>query len=364
MTAIGFIGLGLIGGSLARSIRKNIPDIRLIAYDADQTALQSAVSEKIIDLACNQYDAAFCGCDMIFLCAPVQSNLEYLSFLKDNTGPNCILTDVGSVKGNIEEAVASLHLSERFIGGHPMAGTEKAGFANSNDYLFENAYYFITPSEQSRPDDVIRYQKLIEKIHAIPIVLTAQEHDRIVAGVSHLPHIVASSLVNTVKYLDTEEERMKLVAAGGFRDITRIASSSPEIWEQICISNKEAILEALDAYIRLLEKARISIQTSDKHVLHDMFSSSRNYRDSIDDTHRGSVPRQYVLYLDIYDEAGGIATITTLLAMNQINIRNIGILHNREFEEGVLRIEFYDEQSRDHSEDVLKKRNYIVRKII
>ena len=157
---------------------------------------------------------------------------------------------------------------------------------------------------------------------------------------------------------------MKLVAAGGFRDITRIASSSPEVWEQICLSNRNAILESLDAYIGLLKEARTYIQESDRSALHSMFSSSRNYRDSIDDTHRGSVPRQYVLYLDIYDEAGGIATITTLLAMSQINIRNIGILHNREFEEGVLRIEFYDESSRCRSEEILKKRNYIVRKII
>ena len=155
---------------------------------------------------------------------------------------------------------------------------------------------------------------------------------------------------------------MKLVAAGGFRDITRIASSSPDVWEQICLTNRDAILQSLDTYIGMLEKARTDIQKADGTALHDTFSSSRDYRDSIDDIRRGSVPRQYTLYVDIYDEAGGIATITTLLAMNGINIRNIGILHNREFEEGVLRIEFYDEESRDQSVEVLEKRNYIVRK--
>lgn len=362
MAVLGFIGLGLIGGSLARAFRKSDPSHQIMAYSPQTSETSKAYSEAVIDTVCEQYDTAFAACDVIFLCAPVRTNITYLPFLKETCRPDCILTDVGSVKGIMAEAAASCGLSSRFIGGHPMAGTEKSGYENSSDHLLENAWFFITPVENSDPAAVSRYHSLIESIHALPLVLSPEQHDRIVAGVSHLPHILASSLVNTVKDLDTEEEYMKMVAAGGFRDITRIASSSPDVWEQICLANKDSILETLDAFIRTVEEAKSRIVSGNGPELHRMFAQSRDYRDSLDDTKRGSVPRHYVLYVDLCDEAGGIATVTTLLAMSAINIKNIGILHNREFEEGVLRIEFYDKLSRNHSEEILKKRNYTVRK--
>lgn len=362
MAVIGFIGLGLIGGSLARALRRSEPAHRLIAYSPRDEETSQALSEGVIDAVCRQNDPLFSTCDLIFLCAPVQTNISYLPFLKETARQDCILTDVGSVKGIMAESAASCGLADRFIGGHPMAGTEKSGYENSTDLLLENAWFFITPTEHSDPDAVSRYHSLVESIHALPLVITPEQHDRIVAGVSHLPHILASSLVNTVKTLDSEEEFMKLVAAGGFRDITRIASSSPDVWEQICLSNRDSILDTLDSFIEIIENAKSFISAGNGPALHRLFSESRDYRDSLDDTRRGSVPRQYVLYVDLYDEAGGIATVTTLLAMSAINIKNIGILHNREFEEGVLRIEFYDKESRNHSEEILKKRNYTVRK--
>ena len=362
MAVIGFIGLGLIGGSLARALRRSEPAHRLIAYSPRDEETSQALSEGVIDTVCRQNDPLFSTCDLIFLCAPVQTNISYLPFLKETARQDCILTDVGSVKGIMAESAASCGLADRFIGGHPMAGTEKSGYENSTDLLLENAWFFITPTEHSDPDAVSRYHSLVESIHALPLVITPEQHDRIVAGVSHLPHILASSLVNTVKTLDSEEEFMKLVAAGGFRDITRIASSSPDVWEQICLSNRDSILDTLDSFIEIIENAKSFISAGNGPALHRLFSESRDYRDSLDDTRRGSVPRQYVLYVDLYDEAGGIATVTTLLAMSAINIKNIGILHNREFEEGVLRIEFYDKESRNHSEEILKKRNYTVRK--
>ena len=362
MKTIGFIGLGLIGGSLARSIRRTQPSWRLMAYSHTRATLDAALDEGVIDEACEQQDARFGECDIIVLCAPVQTNITYLPFLKSVMKDGCILTDVGSVKGEMTEAVRQAGLLSRFIGGHPMAGSEKTGFASSTDYLLENAYYFLTPTEDNSADDIRICVELVEAVRALPVLLSPEQHDFIVAGVSHLPHIVASSLVNTVRKLDDSDEHMRTVAAGGFRDITRIASSSPVMWEQICLANQSEITRVLDAFIDTLQDARQLVAAGDGRALNRMFSASRDYRDSIDDTKRGSVSRQYVLYVDIYDEAGGIATITTLLAMSAINIKNIGILHNREFEEGVLRIEFYDAESRDHSEEILRKRNYTIRK--
>jgi len=364
MTKIGYIGLGLIGGSIARSIRKFHPDYTQAAYCRTKATLDLAMKEKIIDEEFSQYDQRFAECDYIFLCAPVQTNLGYLQFLKETAKPDAIVTDVGSVKGETMQAAEKSGLGSMFIGGHPMAGTEKTGFANSSDILLENAFYFLTPGAGCPQEKTDRFRDLIRSIRSLPIIATPEEHDYIVAGVSHLPHIIASALVNSVKNLDTPDERMKLVAAGGFRDITRIASSSPVMWQQICLANRKEILKVLDYYISFLGDARKKIDSGDADQIYAMFDSSKNYRDSIDDIQKGSVPREYLIYVDIYDEPGAIATITTMLAMNQINIRNVGILHSREFGEGALRIEFYDEKARNQAEKILSHRNYRIRKVI
>lgn len=360
MTTIGFVGLGLIGGSLAKSIRKAHPDYRLMAYDPNKEALASAVAENILNDICQEKDSRFEECDFIFLCAPVETNLSYLEYLKDLAKPSCILSDVGSVKGFIHSKVHELGLDSRFIGGHPMAGSERTGFENASDHLFENAYYILTPGEEVPVENLTLYTELITSLGAIPMVLTAGEHDYITAGVSHLPHIIASALVNLVNLLDDERESMKAIAAGGFKDITRIASSSPVMWEQICLENGQNISLMLDEFIRMLIQIRCFIDNREADHLYEMFVSSRDYRDSIDETSKGLLHKSHVLYCDLVDEAGGIATIATILAMDGINIKNIGIVHNREFEEGVLKIEFYDETALSRAVALLKKRNYII----
>lgn len=360
MKTIGFIGLGLIGGSIAKAIRKHHEDYHILAFDQDRDTLAAALSSNIIDAVCESEDERFRSCDYIFLCAPVEYNVSYLKYLKSAVSPSTIITDVGSVKGTIHKEVAALGMESRFIGGHPMAGSEKTGFESASDRLIENAYYIITPGGEVALDKLMDFTDLITSLGAIPMVLTSEEHDFITAGVSHLPHIIASALVNLVSMLDNDQEYMKTIAAGGFRDITRIASSSPVMWQQICVENNENISNVLDDYIRLLIQIRYFVDTKDADSLYHMFASSRDYRDSIDITDSGLLKKAHVLYLDIADEAGGIATIATILAMEQISIKNIGIIHNREFEQGVLKIEFYDEGAMKRGLALLQKRNYIV----
>lgn len=357
-TTIGFIGLGLIGGSIAKAIRKFYPEYRIYAYTHTPETLQKAAAADVVHICCDQVDDRFGDCDYIFLCAPVRTNISYLKTLKGIIKPTCILTDVGSVKGDIHRAVNELGMGANFIGGHPMAGSEKTGFDNSADYLIENAYYILTPSAETTPEQVDAYKNLVHSLGALPLVLSYTEHDFITASVSHLPHIIASTLVNEIASLDGPEEHMKLIAAGGFRDITRIASSSPEMWQHICLSNKDMILKVLDVYLDMMQQAKSMVVSEDSDGIYKMFESSRNYRDSLPDMISGPNRKVFVLYCDLYDEAGGIATITTLLAMNNINIKNVGIIHNREFEEGVLRIEFYGEDACTKAASVLTDRNY------
>lgn len=359
-TKIGFIGLGLIGGSVAKAIRKYYPDHELVAFDKSRETLALAVQEGTIDTACSSIDDNFKGCGYIFLCAPVSCNTAYLSQLKEIVRDGCILTDVGSVKTSIHEEITALGMEENFIGGHPMAGSEKSGFANSKAHLIENAYYILTPSSKVSEGKVRAYKDFVSSLKALPVVLDYHEHDHVTGTISHLPHIIASSLVNFVRDTDTEDELMKALAAGGFKDLTRIASSSPVMWQQICLKNGENISHILGQYIEALKTAKDALDSGDEKALYTLFESSRDYRDSMPDSSAGPIKKQFAVYCDIIDEAGGIATIATILASNNINIKNIGIIHNREFEEGVLRIEFYDGASSAKAAELLQKYRYIV----
>lgn len=360
---IGFVGLGLIGGSVAKAVRQYYPDCEILAFDKSKETLALAVQDGTIHTSCSAIDDHFRGCSYIFLCAPISYNTAYLSRLKNYLGPDCILTDVGSVKASIHEEVISLGLEENFIGGHPMAGSEKSGFSNAKAHLIENAYYILTPAAKVPEEKIEAYRGFVESLKALPIILDYQKHDYVTGAISHLPHILAASLVNFVRDHDTRDELMKMLAAGGFKDITRIASSSPVMWQQICLKNKENISRILEEFIQALEAAKSAVDQGAEKSLYSMFESSRDYRNSMPESSSGPIKKQFAVYCDIIDEAGGIATIATILASNMVNIKNIGIIHNREFEEGVLRIEFYDGDSSAKATELLKKHRYIVYKV-
>lgn len=214
---IGFIGLGLIGGSIAKAIRQYYPDYDIIAFDKNKESLALAIQEGTIHTSCSSIDDNFRGCNYIFLCAPVTYNAAYLSQLKDLLDENCILTDVGSVKTSIHEEVIRLGMEANFIGGHPMAGSEKSGFMNSKAHLIENAYYILTPSAKVAEEKVDAYKDFVSSLKALPVILDYYEHDHITGTISHLPHIIASTLVNFVHDTDSKEGMMKSLAAGDLK---------------------------------------------------------------------------------------------------------------------------------------------------
>lgn len=359
---VGFIGFGLIGGSIARALKKINKDYYLFAYDYHKdkpsSDLQAALSDGILNSVTTSLEVSFPDCDLLFLCAPVLSNIEYVKKLKPILKSNCILTDVGSVKGNIHDAIDELGLTAQFIGGHPMTGSEKTGYLNSYALLMENAYYILTPTKDTPESMVNTLHNLVEKMGSIPIVLEAKEHDYITAAISHVPHIIAAQLVNLVRESDDDAEKMRALAAGGFKDITRIASSSPIMWQNICLTNAGDIKRLLDRYIDSLKVASDALTARNGDYLYEMFDTAGEYRSAIPNKSIGLMKKMFEIYLDIMDEAGAIATIATLLASNQISIKNIGIIHNREFEEGVLRIEFYDEQAQTKAVTLLSRYNY------
>lgn len=359
----GFIGLGLIGGSIAKAIRTFLPDAQIIAYDTNPASLSLALREQTADVIYTESDShAFShlgSCEFIFLCAPVSENDKNLQQLTRYLAEDSILTDVGSVKNTIHSTINTLQLSHRFIGGHPMAGSEKSGYENSNESLLENAYYILTPGENVPKERIFALKALVTKIRAIPLILEADRHDFITAAISHLPHIIAAGLVNLVHDEDSDGF-MKMIAAGGFKDITRIASSSPVMWQSICMTNTEHILTLLDDYIHFLNNVRTRLAAQEADFLYEFFDRAKSYRDSFNNIGSGPIKKTYVLYLDVPDKTGTIAQTATILADAHVSIKNIGIMHNREVQDGALRIEFYDEPSMLLAGKTLQSNQYTV----
>ena len=360
MKTYGFIGLGLIGGSIARAIRETQEDARIIAHDVNQESLRLALSDGVANEITDAIDDRFSACDYLFLCAPVQKNDSNLLLLKPYLSPDCLLTDVGSVKTDIHENIKKLGLEAQFIGGHPMAGSERVGYVNSKSVLLQNAYYILTPTPEVSKEKLESYRELVSSFGSIPLILSCEEHDYVTAAVSHLPHVISASLVNLVRDSDNADGLMKMIAAGGFKDITRISSSSAAMWQQICLTNTGNIEVLLDRYVESLERFRTYLKGRDSEKLYETFDSARIYRDSFISASSGPIKKSFVLMVDIADEPGAIAAIATILALNQVSIKNIGITHNREYEGGVLRIELYDKESTDKAESILKGKGYTI----
>ena len=354
----GFIGLGLIGGSIARAIKLFSPDSTIIAYTPHRNTVDAAYNDKIIDKPLYEIGQDFSDCDYIFLCAPVEINNQNLRALLPYINTKTTITDIGSVKTSIHEVVKELSLEHQFIGGHPMAGTERIGYANSKAKLLENAYYILTRTEQTEEDRLADYVELVKNLGALPLVVPYPQHDYITAAISHVPHVISASLVNLVKNSDSEDQLMKTIAAGGFKDITRISSSSPVMWDQICMTNSFNISELLGRYIDSLCDIKLAIDEHDEKKVLDFFSSAREYRESFVDAGSGPIKVVYDIHVEIDDKPGNLAKVATLLSENLINIKNIGIVHNREYERGTLRIELHSKKGRDKAGEVLSSAGY------
>ena len=355
---IGIIGLGLIGGSLAKAIRNRIVPKKITACDCDEFSLRLAQREGIIDEYTFSPDEKFAGCDIIFICTPVDTIFPTAEKLSAYAKKGCVITDVGSTKGSIYKSMRTMSEKLYFIGGHPMTGSEKFGYAASKEHLFENAYYISAPAENVPESIVAEFENLLKTIGAIPVTVSPCEHDFIVASISHVPHIIASCLVNNVKRLDGKEHLMRTLAAGGFKDITRIASSNPNMWESICFENKEEILRVLTAYENTLAEFKALIANNNKNEILSLLSEAKAYRDEFSAASKLSSSGRCDIVVDVVDKPGSIAVIAVLLSSNNINIKNIGIVKSREQENGPLLISFSTEQERQRSITLLKSHNY------
>ncbi len=348
------LGVGLIGGSIALSIKKE-HNSRIIGYDVNFERARLATSLNIIDECVQDMKLATENADLIIIAAPVTETILILNELSNSSlKDGVIITDVGSTKKEIvETAHTCLPEYASFVGGHPMAGSHKSGVEASKEDLFENAFYVITEVEKTCKRAVEQLEDWLRGTRATFIKMKPEEHDHVAGVISHFPHIIASSLVQLAEHYHQETPIIQDLAAGGFKDITRIASSNPKMWSDILLHNRQPILEQFTVWMNQMEQIRQSIEQGDKEDIYYFFQHAKEFRDEFSTRKRGALQTYVDLFIDIPDSPGVLAEITNILAKHDINITNIEIIESREDIYGVLRVSFRNDDDRSKADTLI-----------
>lgn len=353
---IAIAGLGLIGGSLGMALKKADKGLEIIGIDINQDIIEKGVSLKSIDWGTCSIQEGVKDADVVFIAVSLSQTVsmaeEILPFLK----PGAIISDTGSTKKQISDNISSIVKRRKdisYVGGHPMAGSEKSGIDAADPYLFENAVYVILNdnSDLSAKNKII---EIVEKTGARILLLDSDEHDIMVASVSHLPHLLAGALVNTVGEIEKKHENVFKIAAGGFRDVTRIADSQPELWRDIFLSNKESLLDVLKIYKDQIDELEIYIRSDKSNDLKEKLARSKKLREQVPKKVKGLLPTLSEIVVTIPDKPGEIGKVANILGAKDINIIDIEILRVREGDGGTLRLGFIHENEREKAIEVLK----------
>ena len=320
------VGTGLIGGSIALGLRRR--GWHVSGLDADDNRLREALEREVIDAAGDDP-----GADVVFVATPATAVAEVARRILRDEGrrPDLVVTDVSGVKTAIVEEADH----PRFIGGHPMAGSEQIGLHGADPDLFEGAVWVLTPTAATDLGAFDRLKGVVISLGADVLVLSPSDHDRLVAMVSHVPHLVAATLMNAASAGAEQDAALLRLAAGGFRDMTRVAAGHPGIWPDICAENAAPIVEALDALVSDLTAMRDRVATRDRDALLGVLQKAS--------AARRNLPARVVrpdhlaeLRIPVPDRAGVLAEITSLAADAGIGIYDIEIAHSAEGPRGVL----------------------------
>ena len=277
---VAIIGLGLIGGSLARALRRASLCASITGYGRREAALQQAVEHGVIDHYSLEVPEAVDGADVVVLATPLSTTENLMRAMNEGLKPDCIVTDVGSAKG-VVVAAARNALADRlplFVPAHPIAGTEQSGVEASFAELFEDHVVIITPLAETDRDAREKIAVMWRGTGARVVELDVEHHDEVLAATSHLPHVLVYTLIDCLARMQDKQEIFDY-AAGGFADFTRVASSSPEMWRDICLANSTSLLAVLDRFEQHLDRARQAIASGEGEKLTEIFSRARQARD-------------------------------------------------------------------------------------
>ncbi len=349
-------GLGLIGASIALGIRRDHPDYRILGYNRGEESRQIALEKGFVDAVSADFTEFLPEADVILLTVPIAQVIEFLKILAGQSLKEGVLvTDAGSTKEMIT-TVADQYLAPlgiNFIGGHPMAGSHKTGAIAADVNLFENAYYIFTPSQATQKDAIARMIDLLSGLHARFIEIDAAEHDRVTSQISRFPHVLASSLMHEAGEYALEHPFTNNFAAGGFRDMTRIAESEPGMWTSILLTNGEKIVERIADFQKRLSLISEQILQKDADRLWKFFATGRDIRQEMEIHRRAGVDSFYDIFIMVPDEEDVILKVLELL--RGISVVNIRINEeNREDIHGILQITFKNKGDLDRAAQVIR----------
>jgi cyclohexadieny/prephenate dehydrogenase len=279
---VSIIGLGLLGSSVARAVRAAMPTVTLSGYDASVEHRDIAIALSLVDDVADTAGAAVIDADLVILCVPVGAMGEVAASIADDLPRDAVVSDVGSSKASVLAALTAALPNNIVIPAHPVAGTERSGPEAGFATLFHNRWCILTPPEGTDPAKVAQLQIFWEKLGSNVEVMDAAHHDLVLAITSHLPHLIAYTIVGTASDLEsvTQSEVIKY-SAGGFRDFTRIAASDPTMWRDVFLTNKDAVLEMLQRFSEDLTALQRAIRWGDGDALFDLFTRTRAVRRSI-----------------------------------------------------------------------------------
>jgi len=279
---VSVIGLGLIGSSIARAVRQSMPTVRLSGHDADPAVRARAAEIDLLDDIADTAGAAVTDADLVILCVPVGAIGAVAEAIAADLPADAIVSDVGSSKAGVAEAMAAALPGVTIVPAHPVAGTENSGPDAGFASLFHGRWCILTPAGDADPAAVMRVSTFWERIGAKVDIMDAKHHDLVLAVTSHLPHLIAYTIVGTASDLEevTQGEVIKY-SAGGFRDFTRIAASDPTMWRDVFLANKDAVLDMLQRFSEDLTMLQRAIRWGDGDQLFDLFTRTRAIRRSI-----------------------------------------------------------------------------------
>src|ERR1039458_5148358 len=278
---ITLVGVGLLGGSLGMALRKRRLASSVVGFVRRAASVAECEGLGAVNLATLDLQRAVDGADLIVLCTPIAQMRGLVKEMLPVLKPGAVVTDVGSVKGSVVRDLEALvaKAGAHFVGSHPMAGAEKMGVAAARADLFTGAVCVITPTRKSKPAAVRQVEHLWKSVGSRLLRLAPEAHDDLVSRSSHLPHVVATQLVNLVLNPAHSKEQ-GMLCANGFRDTTRIASGSPEMWRDIALANRKNLAKALDAFIAALQKFRRVLKKADAQTIATFFETPKKRRDN------------------------------------------------------------------------------------
>jgi len=359
---IAVIGLGLIGGSLALSLKNVNKDFIISGYDIKDESMNIAKYRNIIDIIAPSYKEAVSDADLIIIATPISKIVEVINHIKNYLKKGVIITDVGSAKEKIVKRVNEI-LPEGvfFIGGHPMAGSENEGILSATPDLFRNTFYILTPTDITISEPLVTLHSLLTKIGAKVISIGPREHDENVALISHLPHILSTNLVDLI---DDKQKKMKnlfKLCAGGFRDMTRIAAANIKMWLDISLENKDKLIKSIDEYIKYLTKFKDYLKKNDTESIKRHYIKAQKARINLPKYIEKDISNLYEIRVAIPDRAGVLSEITQAISSHGINIEDISIFHSTEFSDGgILKVLVQGEDAGKITKEAVEKAGYEV----